>query len=116
MADLVLVRRMSVHDKFTHTKRMILVGLLIPWSGGMIVALTGAAGHSRFFSSVGVIAVLLLLSAIGWVYLFAFRCPRCRKSLAMISNRGGSTFPEDVRYCPYCGLDLELETDEVQNV
>ena len=107
---------MSVHDKFTHTKRMILVGLLIPWSVGMIVALTGAADHSRFFSSVGVIAVLLLMSAIGCVYLFAFRCPRCRKSLAMISNRGGSSFPDDVRYCPYCGLDLELETDEVKNV
>jgi len=95
---------------------MIFVGLLIPWSVGLIVALSGAADHSRFFSTVGLIAVALLMSAIACVYLFAFRCPRCRKSLAMISNRGGSSFPQDVRYCPYCGLDLELETDAVRNV
>jgi hypothetical protein len=106
---------MSVHDRFTHTKRMILVGLLIPWSVGLIVAVTGAADHSRFFSAIGLIAVVLLMSAIACVYLFAFRCPRCRKSLAMISNRGGSSFPQDVRYCPYCGLDLELGTDAVRN-
>jgi hypothetical protein len=106
---------MSVHDRFTHTERMILFGLLIPWSVAMIIGVTGAADHSRLFSTIGVIAVVLLLSAIGCVYLFAFRCPRCRKSLAMISNRGGSSFPQDVRYCPYCGLDLELETDAVRN-
>jgi hypothetical protein len=81
---------MSVHDRFTHTKRMILIGLLIPWSVGLIIALTGAADHMRFFSTVGFIAVGLLMSAIACAYLFAFRCPRCRKSLAMISNRGGS--------------------------
>ena len=104
-----------MHDRFTRTKRMILVGLLIPWSIGLIIALTGAADHSRLFSTVGFTAVVLLMSAIGCVYLFAFRCPRCRKSLAMISNRGGSSFPQDVRYCPYCGLDLERDADEVRD-
>ena len=52
----------------------------------MIIGLTGAAEHSRLFSTIGVIAVVLLMSAIACVYLFAFRCPRCRKSLAMITK------------------------------
>lgn len=97
---------MTVHDRFTQTKRMILLGLLIPWSVGLIVAITGAADHSRFFSTVGLIAVVVLMSAIGCVYLFAFRCPRCRKSLAMISNRGGSSFPQDVRLLPLLRVRL----------
>ena len=33
----------------------------------------------------------------------------------MISSRGGSSFPQDVRYCPYCSLDLESESDAVRN-
>jgi hypothetical protein len=50
---------MSVHDRFTHTKRMILFGLLIPWSVAMIIGVTGAADHSRLFSTIGVVAVVL---------------------------------------------------------
>ena len=87
-AELSLVRRMSVAlTAFTYTKRMILFGILIPWSVAMIIGVTGAADHSRLFSTIGVIAVMLLMSAIGCVYLFAFRCRRCRKSLAMIKPR-----------------------------
>jgi hypothetical protein len=106
---------MSVHDKFTHTKRMILVALLVPWAIGLAIALTGATDHSRLFSTIGLISVVVLILAIACVYFFAFRCPRCRKSLAMISNRGGWSFPSDVRYCPYCGLNLEVDTDELRH-
>src|SRR5437899_5854768 len=87
VAYLFLVRRMSIHDRFTHTKRMILFGLLIPWSVAMIIGLTGAAEHSRLFSTIGVIAVVLLMSAISCVYIFSFRCPCFRYSIALICHQ-----------------------------
>jgi hypothetical protein len=115
VAYLFLVRRMTVHDRFTRTKRTVFLVLLIPWSIALVLGVTGSPEQRGLRTTIVMIALAVFLSGLACVYAFAFRCPRCRKSLAMISNRGGSSFPQDVRYCPYCGLDLELETDAVRN-
>lgn len=106
---------MTVHDQFTRTKRMILVALLVPWTVCFVLGVGRPPEQHGLRATIVVIALVVFMVGLGSVYAFAFRCPRCRKSLAMISNRGGSSFPQDVRYCPYCGLDLELETDDVRN-
>ena len=80
----------------------------------MIIGVTGAADHSRLFSTIGVIAVMLLMSAIGCVYLFAFRCRRCRKSLAMIRS-AAVRHSRKTSATARMRLDLELETDAARN-
>lgn len=52
-------------------------------------------------------AILAMVAVPFWFFVFANRCPSCRKHLteneAALSLRGST-----LRQCPACGLELEM--------
>lgn len=70
-----------------------------PW-----LALLGLAGF----------AVGFLANAYGWA--FAFRCLVCRVSWGYLAMHSGAFFiDKKIRYCPFCGTDVDVEIETVQS-
>jgi hypothetical protein len=69
------------------------------------LAVAGLLVDLRFPGVTWIFGLAILIMAIGQFWLF--RCLRCRKSLAPGFNLSRSKFFNPIKYCPYCGVDLD---------
>jgi hypothetical protein len=97
---------MTIRERFNRRRRRLIT-----------IAVLGAAGSWVGFAfakqepMIGILAFLSFLAgfiAIVYGYQFAFRCPACGAGLGNIVMQN----PSPLRFCPYCGLDIDAEEVE----
>jgi hypothetical protein len=69
----------------------------------MLVGLTGIEAHPIFLLAV-IAGGVLFFGAV--IYSGSIRCMKCSRSLIYVMGKHWG-FPADVRFCPYCGGDLD---------
>lgn len=76
---------------------------------GAIVA-DKALGMPQWVWVPGLIGFAFAWLTMAGAYVVGFRCPSCRKRLTPLLIHGtGLGLDSRVRYCPYCGEDLDAE-------
>lgn len=87
------------------------VGLVVAGVGAMPL-LAGAGVVGPAVVAVVLPGVVLLLAAIVVGQQFLFRCPWCRGNLGpLMAGAGWWRVSPKVRFCPYCGTDLDDPID-----
>ena len=96
------------------TNRDYLNSRIIPIFALMLVCFVafGAAGFAA--ASMPWIPLVPFVGFAGCIiYLqYGVRCPSCRRPIAMLAfmpNGGYFRLSKQVKFCPFCGLDLEAE-------
>jgi len=66
------------------------------------------------FCIIGFWGVGIFIVTLVYTY-FGIRCPVCKAFLGIHAMRGGSplSISRKMRFCPYCGIDLDLEDERV---
>jgi len=106
---------MSIRTQINDKKRKILI---VAYSGmaffifGMI--LSHKSGALTFLSFVGFAVFFLSIVYAFW----AIRCPRCRGNFSYVAMTSGSPFSvsKKIKYCPFCGVDIDTELNEQNQV
>ncbi|WP_165249923.1 hypothetical protein [Paludisphaera soli] len=103
---------MTIRERLNRNKRRQIcyyaAAILVLFAGLFLGPLLGAFGP--FAPLAG-----LALAFVGLVYVdmsSAFRCSRCGKSLGrlvMQKNTNLFVINEQMRYCPFCGVDFDSE-------
>jgi len=81
---------------------------------GFVLFGIGAVAASAHPNLVGLSILGFLTFAGGLVYqLYGIRCPRCHGRIGFALNGFGNLFavPSHFRFCPFCGVSLDAETD-----
>ncbi len=101
---------MTIRQHFNTRKKRVLVALI----GCAVLAMVSAVVSVRF-ELVFLLTLGSVVAAIVTLYLaviFGFRCPRCRGQWGYLAMYAGPVFSirKDLRFCPYCGADLDGES------
>lgn len=102
---------MTTREYFNGRKRRVLVALL----GCVLLAVVSAVASIRhdllFLLTLASVATAIVVMS-GAVAL-GFRCPRCRGQWGYLAMYSGRIFSirGDLRFCPYCGADLDGELE-----
>src|SRR5262245_17814222 len=104
---------MTTREVFRKRKRSVmsvaLAGFFLAAIGSLSVRLEVIKIPLEFAFFPGIIIFLLALS---YANLFAFHCPQCGRGWGMLPMRSGSSLLEidkGIRFCPFCGLDIDAE-------
>jgi hypothetical protein len=103
---------MTGREHLNRRKRWLALAVL----AGIVLALIGAAHAAAgggVITAVPVVAgvVLLFVGAVAGQFV-AMRCPWCRGNLGhLLMHAGWWKIDRRVRCCPYCGAELDDETD-----
>jgi|SRR5882724_2861971 len=96
---------MTIRDYLRRQKRrsygVLHLGVLTFFGG----AIAGFAGSKMFvFAIFG-----FVVGGAGMVYLARVRCPQCRERIGPILGALGGPFsiPSKLRFCPFCGVELD---------
>lgn len=84
-------------------------GLLLLFVGlGMLPFLAGEGVGGPAITAVVVPGVVVFVGTVLAAQKFLYRCPWCRGNLgALLSQKGLWRMDPKVRFCPYCGTDLD---------
>jgi len=101
---------MTLRDKLDRQARWI----FFPMYGGMLIFIAGiianAALGQQWTAVVALPGFALAFAATMFGYLWGFRCPCCRCSLApLVFHPPGFGVDRRVHFCPYCGRGLDEE-------
>ena len=104
---------MTIRDKITAAQRKANTVAIIGWLAGVVGVVLGAYVHGAF----GLLFFPgALVCVAGVLYmLFGIRCPQCRGTLGHMSKYQIRAFwgiPKRIRFCPFCGVDLDSELPE----
>ena len=99
---------MTARDLIDRRKRRLMFLMVLGVGGFIAAGVFGAAGRGDLFPfalpGFVVAFVVVLLGQFFW-----FRCPWCRGNLAPLAfQRPGGLNPR-VKFCPYCGHELDDE-------
>lgn len=101
---------MTIRHRFNSRKKRVLVALF----GCAVLAIVSAMVSVRYeliflvtLASVAAAIVIMFLAVV-----LGFRCPRCRGQWGYLAMYSGPVFSirNDLRFCPYCGADLDGES------
>ena len=101
--------RMLIEGKKRRIMVVALLGFVIG-ATGVILAQQNVLDVEPRFAMLPGGAVFLL--ALLYANLFAFRCPRCKGHWAALAMQGSQSFfalDRRIRYCPFCGEDIDTE-------
>ncbi|GAK60596.1 hypothetical protein U27_00493 [Candidatus Vecturithrix granuli] len=100
---------MTIRTYFNLRKKRILMVLF----GCAVTAIVSALLSVRYeflflFTLSGVATAIVVMYC---AVIFGFRCPKCRGQWGYLAMYSGKTFSirKDLKYCPYCGADLDKE-------
>jgi hypothetical protein len=98
----------------TQMRKKKLQLLILTWAGialfilGMI--LSEKSERIALLSFIGFAVFFVLISLYGY---WAMRCPRCKGNLGHFLYYGPPfSVSKKVRFCPFCGVDIDIELDE----
>ena len=97
---------MTIRDYLQRQKRryaaMVNLGVLV-FIGGAIAGVSGGSLFALFL-------VALIVCGFGGLFIeLRVRCPHCRGKLGPVLGSMGRplTIPENLRFCPFCGVRLD---------
>src|SRR2546427_10882616 len=96
---------MTIRDYLRRQKRRASAVLhlgVLTFIGG---AIAGATGNKMF-----VLAIFgFVIAGLGGVYLARVRCPQCKERIGSMLGRAGGqlSLPRNLRFCPFCGVELD---------
>lgn len=101
---------MTIRQHFNTRKKRVLVALF----GCVALAMVSAVGSVRH-EMVFLVTLASVVAAVVVMYLaviLGFRCPRCGGQWGFMAMYSGPVFSirKDLRWCPYCGADLDGES------
>lgn len=101
---------MTIRGYFDRRKKRVLLALL-----ACAVLAIGSALVSVRYDTMFLLTLFFVVAAIVTMSLsvmLGFRCPLCRGQWGYIAMYSGGIFSirKDLRFCPYCGADLDGET------
>ena len=102
---------MTIRELFERKKRRImslaLVGMAVAFVG-TILAQSNVLNVEPPQAALPGISVFVI--AICYANFFAYSCPRCQRNCALLASHGAFfKLDQNVRYCPYCGSDIDAE-------
>lgn len=108
---------MTIRTLFERKKRRLMGVAYISIAFGMV----GVTLQQNFLSIVPPYAALpaFAVFALTLLYanLFAFWCPQCQKNWGTLAMQTPLfRLDRDIRYCPYCGADIDAELPIEQHV
>jgi hypothetical protein len=101
---------MTIRAQFQRTKlRIMLVALagFVVFAAGTQLARLDAA-----WSAVSLAGMAAFILPILYGRIIAFRCPQCHGSLAPLLMEMWWRGAARLRYCPFCGCDIDTEPSE----
>jgi hypothetical protein len=101
--------RILIEGKKRQIMVVALLGFAIAAAGVILAQLDVLNVEPRFAVLPGGAAFTL---ALLYANLFAFRCPRCGGRWEALAMQGGRSFlalDRSLRYCPFCGADIDAE-------
>jgi hypothetical protein len=101
--------RMLIERKKRRIMVVALVGFASAATGAVLTQSNVLNVEPQFAVLPGMVVVVL---ALLYANLFAFRCPRCEcgwATLVMQGSRSLVGLDRRIRYCPFCGVDIDTE-------
>ena len=89
--------------------------MIVGYSGFAFFVLGMIFGYKSttlpFFPFIGFAIFLLSILYVFW----GIRCPNCRHHLTPITSYGNPfSIPKKIKYCPFCGIDIDSELKEIR--
>ncbi len=104
---------MTIRSAINRKKRWIATAActgLVLFVGGTAVTPQLLPQTSQWLIGVGLAGFALGFLAMVYGSTFAFRCPKCRAWWSYIAmSHGMFSLDRRIKYCPYCGFDVDLE-------
>lgn len=88
------------------------MGIAYVGVGLFVLAILGgqALGQPDAAKLIALPAFAISLFGMMYIQFFGIRCPWCQGNLSSLAmQKGGVSFNRQVRYCPFCGHDLNGE-------
>jgi ammonia channel protein AmtB len=106
---------MTIRDEMRRKKRRLLI---ITWSGIALfilgILLSEKLGSTPLIPFVGFAVFCVSITLYGY---WAMRCPHCKGNLGHFLYYGPPfSVSNKVKYCPFCGVDIDMELEEQNRV
>lgn len=100
---------MTIRTYFNRRKKRILIALFGCAMTAIVSALLSVRYELLFLLTLLCVAAAIVIMCLA--VFFGFRCPKCRGQWGYLAMYSGRVFSirKDLRYCPYCGVELDKE-------
>ncbi len=98
---------MEIRSKINKMKRFVIILLYLGSAVFLFLLLLSIRYEKLTYISFGGLAVVLF----AWAYAFyAIKCPKCKERWGYMAMYGGLfSIPKRIRFCPFCGYDIDAE-------
>jgi hypothetical protein len=113
-----MVKPVTVRDALKQERRRLAVASALTQLIGIVLF---SALFALEFRRLAVCILILVFAVYGGFMAYRYQCalryPRCSQSLGQSTRRDWWwPFPNSLRRCPFCDLDLDRELDSIQTI
>ncbi len=103
---------MKIRSEINKKKRFFVKLVYLGFAVFIFVSLLSIRYGKPMFSFLGLIGLVgLAMGIFGAIYpAYGIKCPKCRQGWGYMALYGGFfSIPKRVKFCPFCGYDIDAE-------